>query len=470
MIRRLPVKLTTVEEDFRRIGLLPQLSEVDDPTVPREVASPDPSTLAGLDDSEGTSDAKSQAAKQPKPALGPDEDDSDALDPIEDGGSKGAQKGGSGGYKAVAGGKEASLRGESKGFKGLKKKTGYKTIKETPLKDKKQGETVRVASGLKAAPKTTVVGKTMHKNHSMKIESTGTLGRAAALIEEVEQLLHGVQVDEQVDSLLRGFRLVSEDAALLADRLTEMSAVYQVENLVSEMEELSRDAAEAIGIIESGVSDAVSNSEKSDYEAVDEMDETEEETDSEKPYSLEPAKVEQVFGAMVSRLMDALESYDYALDEMGGECGDEHDRHHASSDDDQDDRDAEHGDDDDQEEGLGDLAMDALKAPFKAAADIVSDKDGEEDDAEGGHGEPDGDECGAAHGHDDDGHGDDDHDGQDDQDGQDGDDHGDGGHDIHSKMAMLRKMSGRHGGDDGEEGKRAMPFRGRDEACEGEDC
>jgi hypothetical protein len=54
-----------VEEDFRRIGLLPEkkLDEVDDPAKPRDIPSPDPSTLSGLDDSEGEKSAHQAGAK-----------------------------------------------------------------------------------------------------------------------------------------------------------------------------------------------------------------------------------------------------------------------------------------------------------------------------------------------------------------------------------------------------------------------
>jgi len=377
---RHPVVLTTVEEDFRRIGLLPplnesQLSEVDDPSKPRDIPSPDPDTLAGLDSSGGDKSANSKTARQPKPKMGPADDDSDVMDPLEDGGSKGAHKG-KGSYKATPGSKEASIKGESR--MGPK---GYMLAKKQPAlkgKGKNKGTAPQMAQGLKPAKK---IGG-MHKtSKGARMESTGAFAKTASLIEEVEGLLRGVQMDEAVDNLMRGFRLVSEDASLLADRLTELSNVYHVEKLVDEMEDLSRAAVEAIDIVETEMSNvgddgdedkAIKNSAASEYEHVEDMDETEEETtkgdhDSEKPYDIpSPAfkeQVERVFGAMVTRLMDALESYDAALDECGG----------------------------DQEEGalgagLGALAGGALGGPAGAAAGGMAghelSKDGDEDEDE----------------------------------------------------------------------------------------
>ena len=60
MIHRYPVHLTTIEEDFKKIGIIPEdqlteshseegneLTELDNPQNPRDVPSPDPSTLGG---------------------------------------------------------------------------------------------------------------------------------------------------------------------------------------------------------------------------------------------------------------------------------------------------------------------------------------------------------------------------------------------------------------------------------------
>src|ERR1700744_2031268 len=114
MNRYKKVILTTVEEDFRAIGLLPKLQESDDPTQPRDIPSPDPSTLAGLDDSEGDKAAHLPGAKQPKPKMGPPPDDSDVMDPDEDGGSTSATRSRGGKEAVVRGSKEASLKGEGK--------------------------------------------------------------------------------------------------------------------------------------------------------------------------------------------------------------------------------------------------------------------------------------------------------------------------------------------------------------------
>ena len=63
MINRKNFVLTTVEEDFKKIGIIPensltessQLHEMDDPRNPRDIPSPDPSTLGGQMDQSGNS-------------------------------------------------------------------------------------------------------------------------------------------------------------------------------------------------------------------------------------------------------------------------------------------------------------------------------------------------------------------------------------------------------------------------------
>lgn len=330
-ILRYPVVLTTVEEDFRKIGILPSkaLMEVDDPAKPREVPSPDPSTLKGLDDSQGKKDAHTQAAKQPKPKVAPDEDDAEksGYEPLEGGGSKGAQKGGKGGYHKVAGGKEASIKGEAKeGPKPVAPLKKHSKDVHPQGKGKNKGQPVKGASGLKPTKK--IAG--------MKQE--GVLGKAATLIEQVQGILHSVQLDEEVDNMMRGFRLVSENAALLADRLTEISHLYETERLVSAMEELSTDAAEALEAVEAEIADgndegdenaAIANSARVGTDHVEDVEDMDEEDDkkdkngkwdSEKCHSIEVGFKEQsdaVLQHMVKKLMDALEAYDGALDDMG---------------------------------------------------------------------------------------------------------------------------------------------------------
>jgi hypothetical protein len=339
MARRYPV-LTTVEEDFRAIGLL---TEADDASKPRTVASPDPDTLAGLDDSEGDKEAHSDDAKQPKPKLGPDDDDE--MDPLEDGGSVGAQKGG-GSKTVVKGSKEASLRGEAREVRPIAPYTVSKKKVGLTGTGKAKGEAAKIAVGRKKA--------------KAKMKSEGVMGRAANLIEEVEGLLHGIQIDEDVDNLLRGFRLVSEDAALLADRMTEISDVYDVEEAITAMEELSTDAAEAIDIIEQEIEDLGDGSEEDEAvansaEAAGEMGEGKLEGSDRDPnevYSVNVASIKEsgdlAFQAMVGKLMSTLEAYDYALDEItegekceGEDCDDdeseaEHKKHVKKSDKDND--------------------------------------------------------------------------------------------------------------------------------------
>ena len=329
MFMRHPVVLTSVEEDFRKIGLLPQMNESDDPAQPREVPSPDPSTLAGLDDSEGDKSAHGQAAKQPSPSKGPADETDDEYEPVADGGSKGAVKQKSG-YKAVPHGKEASIKGEGKG--------AYTVAKQQMVKGK--GQKVKVAQGLKPTKKIGPMSAGGAKLGSKlpgkkgQMESKGRFGRAATLIEEVESLLHGVQVDEQVDHLVRGFGLVSESAALLADRLTEISGRYQVDKYVAQMESLSRDAAETLSVVENEMemcgqddASAIAHSAAAE-EDVEEQDEEEQDGEpksdrkAEKPYTVDVAfkeSAEKVFHVMVGQLMNVLEAYDSTLDEEGDE-------------------------------------------------------------------------------------------------------------------------------------------------------
>lgn len=392
MSMRYPVVLTTVEEDFRRIGILPQrpLMEVDDPTKPREIPSPDPSTMKGLDDSQGDKSSHTFASKQPKPKMGPDEDDAEdsGYDPLEDGGSKGSQKGGKGAYHKVAGGKEASLKGEGKEY-GPKTKAPYKKSKKNV--HPKGGDSVKVAQGLKPTKK--IAG--------MKAE--GTFRKAASLIEEVEGLLRGVQTNEETDNLLRSFRLVSENAALLADRLTEVSHIYETEEMIGGLEELSRDAADAYEAIESEIASGNDDGDEaaaianSGYVGSDHAEDKETtgddsyEVPSPAPGTMEQA--ETVLKHMVVSLMDALESYDGALDDMGyGDAG----------------------------------PMDAYEG------------DGEDDDDQHGHDEPDDDDNGGEPDGDDDDQGDDDHD--DDEHG-----HG-GGESFADRMAKLRSARAQMGG------------------------
>ena len=304
IMRHLFHPLTTVEEDFRRIGLLP-MTEEDDPTQPRDIPSPAPETEKGLDDSEGEKSAHQSGAKQPKPSMGPADETDDEYEPVEDGGSKGAVKQ-KAGYKVVPHGKEASIKGEGKETAYTSK---YTLAKKQPKK-LKGGQKPQIAKGL---PPTKKIG-------GMKAE--GAFSKAANLIEEVEGLLYGVQMDEEYDRLIRGFYLVCESSALLADRLTEISDKYEVEDLVGEMEELSQDAAQAhdevIDVYENG--EAVEDEEN--VENVDVEEDAEKDHDSEKPYDIpSPAPgttkeaIEGIFTAMVGKLMDALEAYDGALGE-----------------------------------------------------------------------------------------------------------------------------------------------------------
>ena len=302
--------LSTMDEDFRAIGLLPQLTESDDPTKPRDVPSPDPSTLGGLDDSEGDKSAHQAGAKQPKPKMGPADDDAEksGMDPEDDGGSAGAQKKAKGEAVTVKGSKEASLKGESASYTTHPKKM-------MKAKGKNAGEKAVTAKGL--APVKKIAGM-----------SEGKFGKAASLIEEVQGLLYSAQIDEEIDELLKGFRLVAEDSALLADRFTEVSDQYKVESFIEAMEELSADAAEALDIIENelegmegGSDEAEAVRHSSDVQEEADLDEEDSDRDASKPYDVpSPAFKEQsekMLNVMVGKLMDSLEVYDNILSEMG---------------------------------------------------------------------------------------------------------------------------------------------------------
>lgn len=424
--------LTTVEEDFRKIGLLPQMNEADDPTKPRDIPSPDPETLAGLDDSEGEKSAHQSGAKQPKPKMGPAADDAkkSGLDPEDDGGSVGAQKGGKGGSSKVAGGKE-----ESKQYMAAKKQPALKA------KGKNKGQSAVMARGLKPV-----------KKHAGMVKES-RLSKVASLVEEVNGLLHSAQIDEEVDELMRGFQLVSENSALLADRLTEVSDKYQVEKLISKMEELSKDAAEAIDIIEmeletmdsdSDEADAVRHS--SDVSEESDIDEKDSDRDAEKPYDVpSPAFKEQsekILNAMVSRLMETLESYDGILDEMGmspmegADEGDGHEVHvhtkakkvhihHSKDDDDGDGGDMPADDDGGDDHDMHAYGHDDQDADAHGGDDDMGDED------------PDADQDMDAHG-DDDGMGDEDPDAD-----QDADPDMDSDHDTNSLAARMKALKAR---------------------------
>ncbi len=310
---RHPVILTSKEEDFRAIGLLPPLTEADDPSVPRDVPSPAPETLDGLDDSEGEKSAHSATAKQPKPKMGPPADDASVMDPEEDGGSAGAQKS-SGSSSRVQGSKEASVRAES---------AQYMKSPKQPMKMKKgknAGQKAKVARGLPAA------------NVKIGMVKEGRYATASTLIEEVQDILGGLEMEEEISQILRSFQLVAENAALVADRLTEISDRYKVESVVSDMEELSQDAVEALEAVEAEIEDMDGGSDEDQAVAhssdVSESDEApakkvKSDRNPDEPYDVpSPAfkeDVENILQVMVGKLMDAVEVYDAALDHMNEE-------------------------------------------------------------------------------------------------------------------------------------------------------
>jgi hypothetical protein len=312
-------KLTTLEEDFRKIGLLPpekKLQEVDDSTEPRDIPSPDPSTMgggSGNDDSQATP-ARHKYAKQPKPKMAPDEKD-DHDDPLEAGATQGGKSAGS--YKKVAGGKEASLEN-------VNYPQGYQTLKDKVMaRAKDKGKTPAVAQGLE--PTKSIAG--MGKKHESQ-----NVSRAAELVGEVEALLQGSQMGEDLNNLAHGFTLIGENCSLLASRLVDIAEHYNVDDAISEMEQLYDSAVEACSIIESA--------------------EEEEEVDVD--------GLKEAFRVMTLSLMDAVEMYDATLVEMSKEDDDKDD------DDDDDDKKDDDDDDDDDDDKDDDGGMAARMAKLKA--------------------------------------------------------------------------------------------------------
>jgi hypothetical protein len=323
--------LTTLEEDFRAIGLLPpektqEISEVDNSNEPRDIPSPDPSTAAGNDDSEPTP-ARHKYAKQLKPKMAPSEG-GNPYDPDEDGGSQ--KKGSKGSYTPPKGGKEARLEG-------AEYPSSYKVLKDKLVKAKDQGKAPAVAQGL--APVKSIAG--------MKKEGAN-VSRAAELVSEVEALLNGSQMDEEVNALVQGFDLISANCSLLANRLVDIAEHYNVDRAISAMESLGTDAEEARGIIEAFL--------KASKEAANEGTESD-------PLDLESIK--DAFRIMTMSLMDAVEAYDATLSEMKDDSDDDDDDDDDSDDDDDDDSDDDDDDDSDDDKGSIAARMAKLKAGNK---------------------------------------------------------------------------------------------------------
>jgi hypothetical protein len=334
MIHRYPIQLTTLAEDFRAIGLTPpsetkEISEVDDSSEPRDIPSPDPSTAAGNDDSEPTP-ARHKYAKQLKPKMSPTEKD-DHDDPLSAGATQGGRKGGS--YKPVAHGKEASLE-SVEGHVGDQ----YKLLKAKIMdRAKDKGKAPAVAQGL--APVKSLAG--------MKKEGAN-VSRAAELVSEVEALLNGSQMDEEVNALVQGFDLISANCSLLADRLVDIAEHYNVDQAISAMESLYADAQEAKDIIEMIL--------KSEKDAANEGVDAED---------LDLESVKDAFRIMTMSLMDAVEAYDATLSEMKDDKDDDDDDDDKDDDDDDDDDDKDDDDDDDDDKGSIASRMAKLKAGKK---------------------------------------------------------------------------------------------------------
>lgn len=325
MIHRYPIQLTTLEEDFRAIGLLPakdtrEISETDNSNAPRDIPSPDPSTAAGNDDSQPTP-ARHKYAKQLKPKMSPDEGGA-PYDPEGDGGSQ--KKGGGGSYSPPRGGKESRVESDEGHVN-----AGYKLLKSKIMKKVKDtGQAPAVAQGL--APVKSIAG--------MKKEGAN-VSRAAELVSEVEALLNGSQMDEEFNGLVQGFDLISTNCSLLANRLVDIAEHYNVDKAITAMESLYNNAIEAKGILE----DAAKAKE-------DEED-------------LDLESVKDAFRMMTLTLMDAVEAYDATISEMKKDDDDD-DKDDDSDDDDDDDDDSDDDDDDDDKGGIA-ARMAKLKAGKK---------------------------------------------------------------------------------------------------------
>jgi hypothetical protein len=328
MIHRYPIQLTTLEEDFRAIGLLPakdtrEISETDNSNEPRDIPSPDPSTAAGNDDSQPTP-ARHKYAKQLKPKMSPDGDA--PYDPDGDGGSQ--KSGKSGSYRPVAHGKEASIESDEGHVN-----AGYKLLKSKIMKKVKDtGKAPAVAQGL--APVKSIAG--------MKKEGAN-VSRAAELVSEVEALLNGSQMDEEFNGLVQGFDLISTNCSLLANRLVDIAEHYNVDKAITAMESLYNNAIEARGILE-------------DAAKAKEEDE-----------DLDLESVKDAFRMMTLTLMDAVEAYDSTISEMkkDDDDDDDDDSDDDSDDDDDDDSDDDSDDDDDDDKGGIAARMAKLKAGKK---------------------------------------------------------------------------------------------------------
>lgn len=346
---RYPVKLTSLEEDFRAIGLLPQLQlrEVDDSTEPRDVPSPAPETE--VDDDMVAMTARHKYAKQPKPRMAPDVMD-DHDDPLEAGGTMGKKSKGS--YKSVGGSGEASIAR----LEGSEPK-GYQMMKNRIMNGSKEGETPAIARGLAPADKKMKVSKLVKK------ESTN-MRRSSQLVSEIEALISGNQVSEDYRNLSYGFSLISENCSLLADRLVDLAEHYNVDEAIATMESLYENAIEASKIVKMKADKDSEDMEDTVAKSKNKKDADDDDSEDDDEDTLESIK--EAYRLMTLQLLDAVESYDATMSEAKAESDDE-DCDDDSEEDVDDDEDSE---EDDSEDDSGIAARMAKlraakgKAPF----------------------------------------------------------------------------------------------------------
>ena len=317
MIHRYPIVLTSMKEDFQKIGLLPEeeltedtgyegqhLMEVDDPRNPRDIPSPDPSTMGGKADRQRSINrrARHSTATQPRPKVAPDEKN-DHDDALQAGATQGGKSAGS--YNKKPNYREEYEYDEDDYEEGMEQGpdqshgySQYKIVAKTPGMDDTDS---------KHSDRGKSADKAQGNSPTKKIGGMGeasSLRRAADLIGEVEALVHGARVDEETDDMARGFMLIGENSAILADRLAEISDVYEVEHVIDAMEDLSRAAIEALDIIEAKASfQADKRAAIATGKWMPEEDEEEVEEG-----------LKEAFQAMTLDLMDAVESYDEVLE------------------------------------------------------------------------------------------------------------------------------------------------------------
>ena len=373
--------LTSVQEDFVKIGLVPASVLAEEVAVGDhkdhdannvyDIPSPDPSTLPGLDDSEADKSAQSAKAKQPSPKKSPDDDAEYDVD--TDGGADGALKGGK--YAGpVVGQMEA------------------KEIRKMLDKVKMAG--AQGGKYTKAKPASKEVADLTTKGGHPALESfQDKLDFVETILGEMENEIVAMEAVENLSDLISAFKLVSENAAMLSNGINGLSEAFEIEeSLLSFLEELSEDAAQMALALQND-DDLEETVETEDGKEVEDGND-----DPTKPRSVVHAKMkaedkvqkaEETLEGMTATIIDVLEDYKLAvesLDEEFEDSGDvvsedevefeepvaeaskdddddeeEEDDEDDSDDDDSDDEDEKDDDKDDKKEESLSAQFDAIK-------------------------------------------------------------------------------------------------------------